>query len=369
MEMSRLVTSVALAAVLAWSGLAAAAGEKTDQKPAAKAAEKPAAKAPEKPAAKKGGKSAGALVAKVNGVGISQAEFDRSWKAFMQQSGIPPTHQDKAGDGKLGEMRQKVVDTLVDQELLFQEAKQKKLIVTAEKVAAEVAVVEKRFPDPAAFKEALKQNDLTEESFKAYLSRNLSIQNLVEQDVAKGLTVSDAEAHDFYAGNKDKFETPEQVHARHILVKVDDKVDEKADEKTKAATLEANKEAARKKAEGLLKEVQGGADFAEVAKKGSDCPSAPKGGDLGFFPHGQMVEPFDKAAFGLKTGEMSGLVETQFGFHIIKVEERKEAGLVPEPEVAPEIKDYLKQQKLVEAVEARLKALRTKAKIEILLKP
>lgn len=296
------------------------------------------------------------LVAKVNGVGISAAEFERSWKSFLQQSGIPASHQDKSGDDKINDLKKKVVDSLVDQELLFQEARKKKLSATDEKIATEAEVVKKRFPDAAAFQAALKQNALTEDSFKVYLGRNLSIQNLVEQDVATNLKVSDAEVHDFYAGNRDKFEIPEQVRARHILVKVDGKADAAA------------KDAARKKAEELLIQVKGGADFAELAKKNSDCPSAPKGGDLGFFPHGQMVEPFDKAVFALKPGEVSVVIETQFGYHVIKLEERKDAGLVSEKDVAAEIKDYLKSQKLNEAMIARVKTLREKAKVEVLIK-
>jgi len=131
---------------------------------------------------------------------------------------------------------------------------------------------------------------------------------------------------------------------------------EKADEKTRQAGLA--------KAEDLLAQLKGGANFAELAKKSSDCPSAPQGGDLGFFGHGQMVPEFDEAAFALKPGEISGVVTTKFGYHIIKLEEKKDAGLVPEIEAAPRIREYLVGQKTGVAVEEKIKTLREKAKIE-----
>jgi peptidyl-prolyl cis-trans isomerase C len=137
-------------------------------------------------------------------------------------------------------------------------------------------------------------------------------------------------------------------------------VDEKADEKTR--------QAARVKADDLLAQLKTGASFEEIAKKNSDCPSAPQGGDLGFFAHGQMVPAFDEAAFALKPGEISGVVETQFGYHIIKLEEKKAAGQVAEQEASGRIREFLQSQKTVAAVEQRVKALRESAKIEVLLK-
>ncbi len=286
------------------------------------------------------GAPAGGVVARVNGVGLSQAEFDRNWEFFLQRSGIPAGHADK--DGKVVEFRKQVLDRLIDEELLFQEAKNLKMLVGKEVVDAEVEKARSQFPTPEAFTEALTQNKLTEETLRTVFSRNLSIQAYVENVVAKGIVVSDAEVHDFYTGNQDKFESPEQAHARHILVAVD----EKADEKTR--------QAGKAKADDLLAQLKGGANFEELAKKSSDCPSAPQGGDLGFFGHGQMVPEFDAAAFALKPGELSGVVPTKFGYHIIKLEEKKDAGLVPELDVAPKIREYLAAQKTGDAVEQKL---------------
>ena len=137
-------------------------------------------------------------------------------------------------------------------------------------------------------------------------------------------------------------------------------VDEKADE--------ATRQAAKAKADDLLAQLKGGANFEELARKSSDCPSAPQGGDLGFFGHGQMVPEFDAAAFALKPGELSAVVTTSFGYHIIKLEEKKDAGLVPELDAAPRIREYLASQKTGAAVEQKITTLREKAKIELVMK-
>lgn len=345
--------SIVLVAVLITLGAQARAAENE-----VKGEAKPAVKAGAKAAAKKSGGASGAaadaVVAKVNGVALTQAEFDRNWDYFLQRSGIPPGHSDK--EGKVSEFRKQVLDRLVDEELLYQEAKNLKMIVGKEAVEAEIEKARTQFPTPGGFKEALAKNQLTEDGLRAIIGRTLSIQAFVEKHLAKDVAVSDAEVHDFYTGNKDKFETPEQARARHILVKVD----EKADEKTRAS--------ARQKADDLLSRLKGGGNFEELAKSSSDCPSAAQGGDLGFFGHGQMVPEFDKAAFALKPGELSGVVTTKFGYHIIRLEEKKDARVVPESEVSPKIREYLTAQKTGSAVEQKIKALREKAKIDVVMK-
>jgi peptidyl-prolyl cis-trans isomerase C len=345
--------SIALGAVLIALGTQAGAadsGAKGADKPAVKAAEKSPAKTAEKAA----GATDGGVVAKVNGVGLPRADFDRSWAFFLQRSGIPSNHAEK--DGQVTEFRKQVLDRLIDEELLFQEAKSLKMIVGKDVVDAQIEKSRSQFPTTEAFKEALAKNQLTEDGLRKVFSRNLSIQAYVEKKIAKDITVSDAEVHDFYTGNKDKFESPEQAHARHILVTVD----EKADDQTRQAQ--------KAKAEDLLAQLKGGADFGELAKKNSDCPSAPEGGDLGFFGHGQMVPEFDAAAFALKPGELSEVVTTKFGYHIIKLDEKKEAGLVAETDAAPKIREYLVSEKTGAALEQKLKALREKAKIEVVMK-
>ncbi|MEW6441223.1 MAG: peptidylprolyl isomerase [bacterium] len=293
-------------------------------------------------------------VAKVNGVGIAQEEFDRSWKAFLQHKGMAPGQGQDQGE-QVKAMRKVVLDGLIGQELLWQEAKDKKVKADDQTVSAELDKVRGQFASPEEFAGMLKENGLTEEGLKLFMVRQLTIQNLVNQQIAKGLAPTEQEVHDFYASNADSFKTPERVHARHILVKVDANADQAA------------RDAARKKIDGLRQQLLGGADFAELARNNSDCPSKERGGDLGMMTRGQTVKPFEDAAFALEPGKISEVVETQFGYHVIRVEERQAASTATEKEMTEKIKGFLKNQKTNQAVMEHVKVLREKAKVEILM--
>ncbi len=294
--------------------------------------------------------SAEEMVATVNGKGISKNDFDRNWESYIRQRGIPGGHAGK--EGSMNEFRGQLLDILIDQELLFQEAVKTGHEATKEQIGAEVEKAGGQFPSSEDFEKALSQSGLTLESYSDFLKRRISVQNLVVEEIASTATVSDEEVGAFYKENQAKFESPEEVRARHILIKVDPGADEAA------------KEEARKKIEGVIEEAKGGGDFAELARKYSEGPTGPKGGDLGFFGRGRMVPPFEEAAFSLAPGDVSGPVLTQFGWHAIKVEEKKEARTVPLDEASVQISSFLKDQKVNEAVLARIKNLREKATIE-----
>jgi peptidyl-prolyl cis-trans isomerase C len=336
--------AVAAAIVIAGSGAVGAA----EQQPAAAAA---AAGAPRAVAA-----DDAAAVARVNGVVLTRGEYERNL-AFVLQQGLAPAGDEgeTGGEGAAAptdELRTQVLDRLIDEELLHQEARRRSLLAGTDVIEAEIAQARSQFPTPEGFTAALAQSRLTEEGLRAVLARNLSIQNLVEKGVAAGVAVTDAEVGQFYAANAESFALPEQVQARHILVQF-------AEDDDAAA-----KQAKRAKAEGLLAQIKGGAAFEELARTNSDCPSAAEGGDLGFFERGQMVPAFDDAAFALKPGEVSGVVETEYGYHIIKLEARKAAGTISREEAAPQITEYLRAQKTEAAVDTLLKELRAAAKIE-----
>jgi len=296
---------------------------------------------------------AGDLVAKVNGAGITREEFDRNWKVYIKQRGIPSGHADKSGG--VDEFRKELLDLMVDQELLYQDAQKKGYGADEKQVDEELARSGQGFPSPEEFDKALAQNGLTRESYSDFLKRRLTVDKMLREGIAKNLAVTDAEIDEYYSGNPDQFASPEQARARHILIKVD------------AGADETQKAAARQKIEEVLSKAKGDADFAELAKEYSEGPSAPRGGDLGLFTRGRMVPPFEEAAFALKPGEISGVVETRFGYHIIKVEERKDAGTISKEEAADKIREFLNQRKVAEAVTDRIKVLKEEAKIETFL--
>ena len=167
-----------------------------------------------------------------------------------------------------------------------------------------------------------------------FFSDNFLANEYLKREIAQKVTVSDDELKSYYESHKDEFKTQDMVKARHILVRVDNSASD--DEKKKA----------KEKTELYLKKIKDGEDFAKLASDFSDDPgSKAKGGDLGFFPRGRMVKPFDDAAFSLKPGETSGIVETQFGFHIIKVEERKDSSVESFDVVKERLKQKLSQDR------------------------
>src|SRR6266704_966276 len=191
---------------------------------------------------------------------------------------------------------------------------------------------------------------------REYTRRDLLISRFVETTFVSKAAVSEAEIRSFYDNNQDKFKRDESVKASHILIGVDS-----------AASAE-DKKKAREKAEKLRKDLAGGAEFAALAKEYSTCPSSKQGGDLGFFGKGQMVPSLEKAAFALKTGEISNVVETQFGYHVIKLKEKKPAVTTDFNEVKAKIEEFLKGQKVNEAIQKYLAETKKTAKIEILMK-
>lgn len=183
----------------------------------------------------------------------------------------------------------------------------------------------------------------------------------LKREVADKISVSDAEARIYYQLHKDDYKTPESVRVRHILVK--------ADKGSNEDTLKATRE----KAESVLKRIRAGEDFATVAAEVSDdTGSKGKGGDLGFFTKGKMVPEFETAAFGLKPGEVSALVETKYGFHILKCEEIKTAGVMPFEEAKQGIMERVardtKAARIKEYVDRRMEEEKTAIFPERLLK-
>jgi len=184
----------------------------------------------------------------------------------------------------------------------------------------------------------------------------MAVQKMIDAEIAPKVAVKPEQLTDFYTKNPDQFKQPERVRASHILIGVPRGADAAAKAQAKA------------KAEQVLKDVKAGKDFAALAKEHSQDPgSAVNGGDLGFFQQGQMVGPFNDAAFSLAPGAISDLVETEFGFHIIKVAEKQASRTVPLDEVRPQLEQYLLERNRQEQTDAFVKGLRSKGKVEILI--
>lgn len=324
-----------VAAVLSCSTLAGAAGAEASKK------SKPAA-APVAAPQPKG------AVARVNGVAIDAIELRRAKKVLLRGQSLPP-EQETA-------INKQAIEQLVSAELLYQAAAKLEIKDLGKEVDAKLAQGKARFKDEQSFVKAIKDLEMGEKDLREYTRRDLMISHFVETEFVSKTAVSETEARAFYDKNQDEFKQEEAFKASHILIGVDEKAS--VDDRKKAL----------EKAEKLGKELAGGADFAALAKANSTCPSSQQGGDLGFFAKGQMVPEFEKAVFALKPGEISPVVETKYGYHIIRFTEKKAAGTTDFKDVKANIEEFLKGQKINEAIQKYLADARKTAKIEILLK-
>ncbi len=290
------------------------------------------------------------VLARVNGVEVKKSELDMAIKSLEERarSAVPPEQRDA--------VYRQVLDRLIGYHLLVQEARTRKLVAPPWEVDSQIDQIKKQFPTEDAFKQMLQSRGITAERLRADTADTIAVNQMLQKELEPRVTVTEAEAKAFFEQNKPRFHQEDSVHASHILVRVDGKAD--------AAT----KATAKTKADGLLVQLKKGAAFADLAKQNSQDPgSAPNGGDLGFFSRGQMVPAFEEAAFGLKPGQTSGVVETPFGFHIIRVTEAKPGRDLGYDEVKAQIQEYLKQQVRDQKSQEFVDQLKAKGKIQILI--
>jgi peptidyl-prolyl cis-trans isomerase C len=176
----------------------------------------------------------------------------------------------------------------------------------------------------------------------------------LQKEVVEKITINEDKARSYYKEHSEDFKTPEMIRVKHILIKTGPSASE--DEKKKAKT----------KAEEVLKKLKEGEDFSKLASEVSDDPGTKdKGGDLDFFPRGSMIPAFEEVAFSLKPGEISGVVETEYGFHIIKMEEKKEAFLEPYDKIKDKVKDQALQEMRKVAVTDLIEKAMKNAQVEV----
>jgi peptidyl-prolyl cis-trans isomerase C len=245
-----------------------------------------------------------------------------------------------------------VLENLIDNQLLFQESRKRGYSADELTVEKRYQEVRDQFSNDEDFAAALGQMQYTEKSFKEAVERRLVLETLIENDIAAGITVSDEEALQYYEKNPAQFVQPKQIRARHILIIVKDQNDEQ------------QKKEAFEKITMVQQKLKDGEDFAALAKEFSEGPSNEQGGDLGFFQPGQMVKPFEDAAFALEVGEVSDVVETRFGYHLIEVTDIRPEVSVPFEYAKGSIVQFMQQNLIMEKIEALVVTLKDGAVIE-----
>lgn len=287
----------------------------------------------------------------VNGIPIMETDIEADIKKMTAQA--PPAYVEKNKE----QIRRQVLDRRIAIQLIDEKSKAAQITITEEEVLAQVnEIVAQQRMSLEEFKKMLQARDMDYEEWKEQISWGVKLGKLVEVEFGDQLKITDDDANNFYSANIKQYETPEQVRASHILIRPD-----KGDPNTDPNEAKAE---ALAKAQDLLRQIkEEGADFVELAKVHSQSPSKDKGGDMGFQPRGAWVASFEKVAFELKVGQISDVVETPYGYHIIKVTDRKEAGVKPFEQVREEIIKMLKQRKQGELFQKYLVQLRAGANI------
>lgn len=292
-----------------------------------------------------------AAVVTINGTVIKEKEVaaETAKQLVVQTRQMPPGME--LNDWIRNQIRIAVVDMLVDKTLIEKKMTAQKITITEEQVIAEIENIAKQqnlaVEDIPA---EIAKLGLTMDDLKGQIKMKVQMDTLIEKEM-KDKDVKDEEVKAFYDDNPQYFDRPEQVRAAHVLVLTQNKSDEE-------------KAAAKTKIEDILKKAKAGEDFAALAKEHSEDPGSKDRGGEYTFTRGEMVPEFEEAAFKLKDGEISGIVETDYGYHVLKKLEHLKAGKVPFDEVTKKIKEFLTQQKRSTFWEGYSKKMHDEAKIE-----
>jgi peptidyl-prolyl cis-trans isomerase C len=256
----------------------------------------------------------------------------------------------------LDQVRREAMDRMIEQELVRQAAERQGIEIDSGEVDAQVAKLRSAFDSPGAFARRLESEGFTEDSYRKHVAGMLAAQRYLDGVRAAVPAVSDAELAAFYRDNEHRLTFPEQVRVRHILLT------------WKPLGTQDDRAAIRAQMAPILERARKGEDFASLAREYSDdAETKRQGGDTGFFHRGQRVPAFENVAFGLAPGEVSDMVETPFGVHILRLEQRRPARLLPLDEVREKLRDYIHQERLDAAVDREIARLRAAAEIAVLV--
>ena len=353
--MTRIIPIVVVLAFAACSRSAPAAAssepQTTTPAPAAPVDATPATPAPAVPApVKPVAAQLPEVVARVNGEAISRDDLEKAVGEIEARAGqsMPADQRDR--------VLRAVLDQLIGFRLLAQESVARKTTVTDADLDARIAQIRSQFPSAEVFQQQLQQRQTSLAQLRADTRASMQITLMLQAELGTSAAVTPEQVNDFYVKNPAAFQQGERVKASHILIRMQANADA------------AEREKALVKATAILVDVKAGKDFAALARQNSDdSGSGANGGDLGYFERGQMVPPFEQAAFTLPVGQTSDLVQSDFGFHIIRVTDRQAARLQPLADVRDDIEQYLLGQNREQQTRLFVDALKSKGKVEIFI--
>lgn len=293
-------------------------------------------------------KPLGKVVATVNGVQLTDADLDQEVQKLL------PSYRGVHGavaKEKMEKVRDDAMKTLVEMELYYQDAVAKGMKLSDAELKSEIAALSRRYKSEKDFTASVANAGFTPEAFARFVERNILSQRILAREVTDKAIVTDQQAKTYYEQNVSRFNKPQEYRASHILVKVE------------PTSIEEERVAARKKAEGILKRIKDGGDFAVVAGEESDDLTRIKGGDIGYFHEGQALPEFDEVLPKMAVGEVSKVLETIYGFHIIKLTDKRAPRQMPFGEIKDRIKSELVEVEKKRLLEAWSSGLKAKAKV------
>jgi peptidyl-prolyl cis-trans isomerase C len=286
------------------------------------------------------------VVAEVNQIKISKHQLELELNRQLQQE---LSYYDQSQRQLL---RKKLLSRMVERELLLQAARSAGFTPSEQDLSSFMQSLKRGFPNNGSFLSELEKHGIDENTFTSGIRDDLTIKNYVQQTIFAGINIDDREAEEAFRKSPEDYRLPEEIHVRHILLKV---TDEAGQEKVSQVEQLARQIAAEAKA--------GNVDFGFLAKKYSEAPNSGQGGDLGFVTRNQLDQHFSDAAFSLDPGNISDPVRTRFGFHIIKVEEKR-GGTVPEFSTVKErVKAALVSSKQEQMLAEQLEKLRKQSRV------
>lgn len=283
----------------------------------------------------------------VDGNVLMKPELEKNVKEKLKAfNGKIPAEKIKEAQANI---KKQMIDEFIMRNLLTREVERRKITANDKEVKAMMEQIKSTLPPDQKLETFLKENKIS----KGQIALGIKINKLVKLEAGNKAKPTQKEISKFYNENKDKFIVPENAHVRHILIAF------------KEGDSDKIKEEKKLKIEDLRKQIVDGADFAEIARKNSDCPSKENGGDLGMVRKGQTVKPFEDAAFSQKLNDIGPVITTEYGYHVIQVLGINPPKTMSLEDVKVKISAYLEQQKQREIFSALLEKLRKNAKIEI----
>jgi peptidyl-prolyl cis-trans isomerase C len=288
-------------------------------------------------------------VAKVNGTVLTEADLEEALNEIMPAGVFHGGFSSK----KRLQYRPQAFEKMIEKELFYQEAVKQGIEVDEQVIKAERDKAIKRLGGEKKFKAALKNTGLTDEQYQQKLKKKHLVKRLITLEVKDKAQATDEEVKVYYEKNKEKFMRPEARRLKHILISV----------KPEATTDEWKSKKAR--AQEVIDKIKAGEDMSVVAWDYSDGPYRVKGGDMGLVHQGRLYPPLEKEVFQLEPGRLSGIIETIYGYHIVRVEEVRVTEQLSLEDVYPKVQKELTEKKEKQLQEALTARLRKNAHIEV----